>query len=104
MEVSIHDYVDWREEQRSFEDLVAFYSGTVNISGQEKAERFDGSFITPSAFDMLEVQPIRGRLFREEEAIPDAPGVVLLGYEVCVIDTISGMTWWVGRSASMASR
>lgn len=82
MEVSIHDYVDWRKEQRSFEDLAAFYSGTVNISGQERAERFDGSFITPNAFPMLGVQPIRGRLFREEEGSPGAPGVALLGYEV----------------------
>lgn len=26
----IHDYADWKERQRSFEDLGAFYAGTVN--------------------------------------------------------------------------
>ena len=82
MEVTIHDFEAWRAQQRSFEDLAAFYSGTVNVSGVERAERYDGSFITPSAFPMIGVQPVRGRLFREEEGRADAPGVVMLGYEV----------------------
>ena len=82
MEVTLHDFVDWRERQRSFEDLGAFYMGTINITGTERAERFDGAFITPSSFAMLGVSPIRGRLFRDDESNPGAAGVVLLGYDV----------------------
>ncbi len=82
MEVSVHDYLDWRESQRSFEDLAAFFNGTVNVSGPERAERFDGAFITANAFAMLGVQPVRGRLFREGEDRAGAPGVILLGYDV----------------------
>ena len=31
--LSIHDYTDFRDEQRSFSSLAAYYSGTVNVSG-----------------------------------------------------------------------
>ena len=82
MEVTIHDFVDWREQQTSFEDIAAFYQGTVNLSGTERPERFDGAFITASGFRLLRVRPALGRLFREGEDDPAADPVVLIGYHV----------------------
>jgi len=82
MEVTIHDYRDWRARQRSFEHLAAFYMGTVNIRGTERAERYTGAFMTANSFDVIGVQPMLGRSFRDEEERPDAPQVVLLGYDV----------------------
>lgn len=35
MQVSIHDFMDWREQQQSFEAIAAFYVETVNVSGSE---------------------------------------------------------------------
>ncbi|NIR46269.1 MAG: permease, partial [Gemmatimonadetes bacterium] len=65
MEVTLHDYLDWREQQTSFEDIAAFYTGTVNMSGVEgRPERFDGGFMTANAFDVLGVRPVVGRTFR----------------------------------------
>ncbi len=83
MGVPVHDYVDWRSQQSAFEDIAAFYQGTVNISGAEgRAERFDGGFMTANAFDVLGVRPMLGRSFREGEDRPQAPMVVLLGHTV----------------------
>jgi putative ABC transport system permease protein len=82
MEVPIHDFVEWRAEQESFEDLAAFYSGTVNVSGEERAERYDGSFITPEAFRLLRVTPELGRTFLADERGPSANPVILLGHHV----------------------
>ena len=82
MAVSIHDYRDWRERQRSFTHLAAFYQGTVNIRGTERAERYDGAFMTANSFDVLGVEPALGRGFREEEERPGAPQVVLIGHRV----------------------
>ncbi|HET9981982.1 MAG TPA: ABC transporter permease [Longimicrobiales bacterium] len=82
MGVPIHDFTEWREQQRSFEDLAAYYTGTVNVSGEERAERYDGAFISANAFRQLGVRPILGRAFREEEDSPSSPPVVLLGYDV----------------------
>lgn len=80
MEVPIHDFVEWRAQQRSFEDLAAWYTGTVNVAGTEGAERFDGAFITPSAFTVLGARALLGRTFLEEEQGPNAPGVAIISY------------------------
>jgi putative ABC transport system permease protein len=82
MEVTIHDYRDWRERQHSFRNLAAFYQGTVNIRGSERPERYDGGFMTANSFEAIGVRPILGRSFREEEELPGSPQVVLLGYRV----------------------
>lgn len=81
--VPIHDFTEWRVAQRSFEDLAAFYEGTVNVSGgADRPERFEGAFVTPSTFRLLRVPAMLGRTFTEEEARPNAGPVVVLGYEL----------------------
>jgi predicted permease len=80
--VYIHDLVDWREQQRSFEGLAAFYQGTINVSGQDRPERYDGGFISANAFGLLGVQPFLGRDFRPEDDVPGGPQALMLGYHV----------------------
>jgi putative ABC transport system permease protein len=83
MEVTQADFLDWRREQTSFHDISGFYEGTVNISGSDgRADRYDGAFITPGGMPQLQVQPLLGRMFLEEEGLPGGPDVVLLGYNV----------------------
>jgi predicted permease len=81
--VSIHDFNDWRERQRSFEDISAFRNGTINIAGPEaRPERVLGSFITPAAFQILGVTARMGRVFNEEDDLPGAAPTVLIGYSL----------------------
>jgi predicted permease len=80
--VSIHDFSDWKAQQSLLEDLAAFYSGTVNVTAGEGPERYDGAFMTASAFRVVGAQPFLGRTFTEEEERPGAPAVLLLGYQV----------------------
>jgi putative ABC transport system permease protein len=78
--VSIHDYVDWSARQRSFEQLGADYSGTVNVTSAEKPDRYFGSFVSGNALAILGVQPILGRLFTADDDRSGAPLTLLLGY------------------------
>lgn len=83
MGVSIHDYVDWREQQRgSFNHLAAVYDGTINVRWSDEPERYFGSFLTANAFPALGVEPVVGRTFTEDEDEPGAPATVLLSYRV----------------------
>ncbi len=82
MSVSIHDYLDWREQQTSVEHLAAFYEGTVNVRWADRPERFDGAFITANGFASLGVQPALGRGFREDEDQPGAPARIILSHHV----------------------
>jgi len=80
--VSLHDLRDWREQQTTFEDLGGFYTGTVNLSGIDRPERFFGAWVTTNTFDLLQVRPFMGRAFLPEEGLPGAPGVALISYAV----------------------
>jgi len=82
MDVSIHDYTDIRLQQRSFSDIGAFYSGTVNVSGTEKAERYMGTWATASVFDLAPTKPILGRTFRAGEDAPGGDRVTVLSYSM----------------------
>src|SRR5215813_12227749 len=59
----IHDFLDYRAQQHSFSGIGAYYQGTVNVSGAEKAERYEGAWITADLFDVLQVRPRLGRAF-----------------------------------------
>ncbi|HEV8499279.1 MAG TPA: ABC transporter permease [Gemmatimonadaceae bacterium] len=78
----IQDFVDYRAQQQRFTTLAAATSGTIYVSGDEKAERFDGSWITANAFDMLGVHPIIGRGFRAGEDTPNGEKVAILSYSM----------------------
>jgi predicted permease len=78
----MHDYFDVLERQTTFEDIAAFWSGTINISGSEGPERFSGAFTTANLFQVLRVQPIVGRSFRADENTPGTAPSVILGYDM----------------------
>ena len=80
--VPLHDYLDWRAQQTSFEQLGAYYFGTVNISGKDRPERFGGAFVTANTLDILGVRPLLGRLFLDGEDHPASEPVVVLGFSV----------------------
>lgn len=82
MSVTLHDFADYRAQQHSFEGLAAFSNGTVNVSGAEKPERFDGAYLTANAFQLLRARPYLGRTFRPGEDAVGAPAVVVLGYDL----------------------
>ena len=82
LELTWDDFNDWREMQTSFEDIGAFYTGTVNIRGAEKPERFDGGFMSDGSFEIVGIEPLLGRTFRETDAMFGAPDVIILGYDV----------------------
>ena len=82
VEVSLHDFLDWRQSQTSFDSLAGYYSGTINLSGNERAERFDGAFVTSNVLSELRVKPYLGRWFMQGEDQPGAPPVTILAFDL----------------------
>jgi predicted permease len=81
LEVPVHDYLDWRDRQRSFEGLAAFRSGSMTISAPgERAERVQGAHITAGAFELVGVRAALGRTLAPEDDRPGAAPVVILGH------------------------
>ena len=80
MSATLHDYEDWRAQQQSFSGMGAFYTGTINVSDNDRPERYDGGFVSAGAFDVLGVRPVIGRGFTAEDDRPGADAVMLLGH------------------------
>jgi hypothetical protein len=76
----IQDYFDYKAQQHSFGDLATITSGTIYVSGEEKAERFDGSWISANTFDIVGVRPMLGRNFQAGEDTPSGEKVAILAY------------------------
>lgn len=79
---SFPDYLDYRDQSRSFEALGALtgFASQVTVTGTEEPERVPMGLATASVFEALGVQPYLGRLFTEEESRPGASPALLLSY------------------------
>lgn len=72
------DYLDWVERQRSFEGMAALRPRSMNLTGPDEVERVYGTHVTASAFPLLGVAPLMGRVLVADDQA--APGVVLLSH------------------------
>jgi predicted permease len=74
------DFLDWKREARSFEDMQAASGWSAALTGAEGAERLPGLQITPGMFEMLGVHPALGRTFAAEHLKPGNDKVVILSH------------------------
>ena len=76
------DYVDWRRQNRTFDDIGAIRGQSVNLTGGTTPDRLVGAFVSASLFHVLDTKVSRGRLFTdaETELATKAP-VAIVSYE-----------------------
>ena len=77
-EVAMANYLDWRAQNQSFEQVGLYSWWTANLTGVGAPERIQGMVVTANFFDALGVNPIMGRTFTEEENQPGKNAVVIL--------------------------
>ena len=65
---SYPDFVDLREQARSFDAIAAYDLAFFTLAGRERAERVQGGIVSPSYFDFFGRQPLVGRFLLSEEA------------------------------------
>src|SRR5215208_1057102 len=66
-EVSMANYLDWRAQSHSFEQLALYSWWSANLTAVDPPERIQGMVVTANFFDVLGVKPVMGRNFTEEE-------------------------------------
>jgi putative ABC transport system permease protein len=77
---SLANFVDWREQNQSFEHLAAYLARSINFTDGEQPERLQGVLVSPSFFPLLKVEPFIGRAFSPDEAQPGKHTVAILSY------------------------
>ena len=75
---SVLNYLSWKEQNRSFQDLGAIGAGTYALTGRGDPEQINGATISPSLLPTLGIQPLIGRGFREGDDLPGAAPVALI--------------------------
>jgi putative ABC transport system permease protein len=75
---SAPDYIDWKTQNQSFEEMGAFSRTRVTLTGEGEPEIFLGAVVTDGFFATLGAQPRIGRLFLPEEDKPGAERRVIL--------------------------
>ena len=79
-DVAAANYVDWKAQNQSFEDMAALNWKNFNLTGDGEPERILAHGASANFFPLLGVQPAIGRNFSPDEDKPDAPRVAIVGY------------------------
>lgn len=83
--VSASNARDWRAQNRVFEDVALIHSNqSFNFTGQGEPERLSGARVSASLFPILQVSPLLGRTFTEQENEIGHEHVVLLSHTLWV--------------------
>ena len=78
---SYPDYVDLRDQSRSFESLAAFGAHAATMTGPKiDPSTVRGSAVSANFFSTLGATPAMGRVMRPEEDAPGAPPMIVLSH------------------------
>src|SRR5688500_6281606 len=94
--VSAPEFVEFRERNRSFQDVGAYRAGAVNLGTQDQPRRVNSAVITSELMPVLGTQPIRGRVFNRPDTLPGAEDVGILS-EAIWRTAFNGSETVVGR-------
>ncbi|HEX5734752.1 MAG TPA: ABC transporter permease [Blastocatellia bacterium] len=76
---SLPEFLDWKDQNQSFEHLAAFLSGNMFLDTGDGAQDTPVGLVTPETFALFRVSPILGRTFTDEETLPGRFRVAVLG-------------------------
>ncbi len=74
------DFLDWRRQNQSFEDLACLSTWQPVLTGAGEPERIAGGAVSVAFFRVLGINPVFGRTFTPEEDRKPEPESVILSY------------------------
>jgi predicted permease len=78
--VSVPDFIAWRAQSRSFEDMAASEESDFTLTGTGEPELVNGRRVSANYFDVLGVSAAFGRTFVSREDQPGQQQVVVLSH------------------------
>jgi predicted permease len=92
----VPDYFDRLRETDVFQEQALYNSRGMTLSGTGEAQRIRSMVGTPSLLRLLQVQPVRGRIFTDEEGEIGKTNKVILTYA-------SWQQWFGGQDSAIGS-
>jgi putative ABC transport system permease protein len=75
---SVLNFLAWREQQHSFEEVAAVGFNTYTLTGTGAPEQVYGNLISPALMRVLGLSPIAGRAFTLDEEKPGATPAAMI--------------------------
>ncbi len=97
--VAYPNYLDWRERNRVFAGMAARTWGSQTLTGLGNARQISTQMLSANLFDVLQVEPVLGRSFTEEE-VARHDYVVVLSHGLWV-EAFGGDPDVVGRTITL---
>lgn len=79
---SIAEYLDFKEQNHVFENVIANRNLDVLYTDKEGTQQFRGGETTADTFEFLGIQPLLGRAIVPDDARGDAPPVAVMSYRI----------------------
>ena len=102
-QVSWTDAIDWRNQNNVFEEVTTYTGWNPIISGDAEAERIPAIQVGDGFFQIMQSEPLLGRVFTPEEQIDGKDRVIILGYGLWQ-RRFGGDQNIVGKSVQLNSR
>ncbi len=80
--IAAGDYLDWKRDNSSFQDINAWTEATFNMATAEQPDRVEARTVTPGYFQMLGLPFFLGRSFLPEEGVPGREREVILTHKM----------------------
>ena len=78
--VAAGDFLDWKRQSTSFQDINAWTGASFNLATAEQPEQVNGQLTTPGFYTMMGMNFLMGRDFLPEEGQPGKDHEVILSY------------------------
>src|SRR4051794_30140975 len=92
----VPDYYDRLRETDVFQEQALYNPRGVTLNDRGQAERITSMVSTPSLLRLLQVRPVRGRIFTDEEGELGKTGKAILTYA-------SWQQWFGGQDSAIGS-
>jgi putative ABC transport system permease protein len=79
-QVTLANYLSWKQQSRSFEDMAVRSYNAMSMTGAGEALHVQASNASVNFFSLLQIHPLLGRAFQESEGVPGRNNVVMLNY------------------------
>jgi len=74
------NYIDWRDQNTTFQAMAGYRPGRRNLTGQGEPEELVSCGVTENFFSLMRVSAVQGRTFTPEETQPGKDSVVVLSF------------------------
>ncbi|HZI49644.1 MAG TPA: ABC transporter permease, partial [Pyrinomonadaceae bacterium] len=81
-EVAFANYLDWRAQSHSFDQLALERWWSTNLTGGDTPERIQGFLVSSNFFDVVGVKPAQGRNFLPDENEPGKDAVAIIAHSL----------------------